>query len=144
MPLDAQLVAHLGDALGPGFSTVMESITNTPSGGISAIKARKPRKHPKRRSMSGGKSPSKKRYGKFEYDPTTKQLSYRRLSSKPRSRKSRFSRLRGGQIQPQSQNDDLLGGKKSSKWIRHVKSYARKHNISYGAAMKAARSSYSP
>lgn len=127
MPLDAQLVAHIGDALGPGFDVVMQSIDTVPSGGISAIKSRKPRKQ--RKSMSGGKS-SRKRYGKFEYDPVKKSLSYRRMSSKPRSAKRRLS---GGEID---------GGKRSSKWIRHVKSYARKHHISYGAAMKAAKSSY--
>lgn len=128
MPLDAQLVAHIGDALGPGFDVVMQSIDTVPSGGISAIKTRKPRKQ--RKSMSGGKS-SRKRYGKFEYDPVKKSLSYRRMASRPRSRR----RLSGGET-------EIDGGKRSSKWIRHVKSYARKHKISYGAAMKAAKSSY--
>lgn len=30
----------------------------------------------------------------------------------------------------------------NSKWIKHVKAYAKKHRISYGEAMSAARSSY--
>ena len=33
-------------------------------------------------------------------------------------------------------------GAKSNPWIAHVKAYAKKHNISYGEAIKKARPSY--
>jgi hypothetical protein len=38
----------------------------------------------------------------------------------------------------------MSGGKRkgNSKWIAHVKAYAKKHGISYGEAMKKARSTY--
>lgn len=36
----------------------------------------------------------------------------------------------------------VSGGKKSSKWIEHVKAYAKKHGIKYGEALKQAKSTY--
>lgn len=32
--------------------------------------------------------------------------------------------------------------KKTSKWIQHVKAYAKSHNIKFGEALKAAKASY--
>lgn len=34
------------------------------------------------------------------------------------------------------------GGKKTSKWIEHVKAYAKQHGIKYGEALKQAKSTY--
>lgn len=36
----------------------------------------------------------------------------------------------------------VSGGKKTSKWIEHVKAYAKSHNIKYGDALKQAKSTY--
>jgi len=36
----------------------------------------------------------------------------------------------------------LMGGKKPSSWIAHVKSYAKEHNISYKEALTKSKSSY--
>lgn len=36
----------------------------------------------------------------------------------------------------------VSGGKKTSKWIEHVKRYAREHGMSYKDAMKAAKATY--
>jgi len=36
----------------------------------------------------------------------------------------------------------VSGGKRSSKWIDHVKAYAKSHNIKYGEALKQAKSTY--
>jgi hypothetical protein len=35
-----------------------------------------------------------------------------------------------------------VGGKKPSKWIQHVKKYAKENNVSYKDAMKQAKASY--
>jgi hypothetical protein len=53
--------------------------------------------------------------------------------------------LRGGAAEaaPQSPPESLNGGRRgASRWVRHVTSYARKHNMSLKRAMKAARASY--
>ena len=65
-----------------------------------------------------------------------------------RRRRRRSRRMRGGsnaaspvvEAAPQS----LSGGRRrgASRWVRHVTSYARKHNMSLKRAMKAARASY--
>jgi hypothetical protein len=36
----------------------------------------------------------------------------------------------------------VSGGKKTSKWIDHVKAYAKQHNIKYGEALKQAKATY--
>lgn len=36
----------------------------------------------------------------------------------------------------------VSGGKKTSKWIEHVKAYAKQHGIKYGDALKQAKSTY--
>ena len=36
----------------------------------------------------------------------------------------------------------LSGGKRTSKWIEHVKAYAKSHGIKYGDALKQAKSTY--
>ena len=36
----------------------------------------------------------------------------------------------------------VSGGKKTSKWIEHVKAYAKKHGIKYGDALKQAKATY--
>lgn len=36
----------------------------------------------------------------------------------------------------------VSGGKKTSKWIEHVKAYAKQHGIKYGEALKKAKSTY--
>lgn len=38
--------------------------------------------------------------------------------------------------------DRKVGGKKSSKWIDHVKSYAKQHGLKYSEALKQAKSTY--
>lgn len=36
----------------------------------------------------------------------------------------------------------VSGGKRSSKWIDHVKAYAKQHGIKYGEALKKAKATY--
>jgi hypothetical protein len=36
----------------------------------------------------------------------------------------------------------VSGGKRSSRWIEHVKAYARQHNIKYNEALKRAGATY--
>jgi hypothetical protein len=56
-----------------------------------------------------------------------------------------------GQIQKSSEKDPepphakglgVSGGKKTSKWITHVKAYAKQHGIKYGEALSKAKSTY--
>jgi hypothetical protein len=82
------------------------------------------RRRRSRRRFYGGKSPS--------------------LSGGRRRRRRRS--LRGGSTaaSPEApQAESISGGRRgASRWVRHVTSYARKHNMSLKRAMKAARASY--
>lgn len=43
---------------------------------------------------------------------------------------------------PHAKGLGVSGGKKVSKWILHVKEYAKKHNLKYGDALKQAKATY--
>jgi thiol-disulfide isomerase/thioredoxin len=98
----------------------------------------------RRRRLSGGRRRSRSRSRS------------RRRRSRSRSRRmgggaelegGRRRRLYGGQspvvVVAAPETSNLSGGKKKNVWIRHVEAYWKSHpSMSYGEAMKAARSSY--
>ena len=88
------------------------------------------RRRRRSRRMRGGASPS----------PSLSGGRRRR-----RRRSMRGGSLRGGSTEPPAPPapESLNGGRRgASRWVRHVTSYARKHNMSLKRAMKAARASY--
>jgi len=50
---------------------------------------------------------------------------------------------KGGMLKSEMQGSTFSGGaKKTSKWITHVKAYAKQHGVKYGEALKLAKASY--
>lgn len=111
-------------------------------------------------SISGGKRRRHRRLSGGRSRRRSRSRSRRRSRSRSRrmgggaaleggrSRRRRRS-LRGGETPapvetPAPETTEALnGGKKMNAWIRHVMAYSKKHpKLSYGEAMKAARSSY--
>jgi hypothetical protein len=65
------------------------------------------------------------------------------LSKKDKELRSILKDIKSGKIGPTVVKSTVGGKKKkSSKWIEHVKKYAKKHNIKYSEALSKARSSY--
>lgn len=53
------------------------------------------------------------------------------------------SKKKGGMLKSEMQGSTFSGGaKKTSKWITHVKAYAKQHGVKYGEALKLAKASY--